>query len=89
MEATVPKPERRLVDREGKVAKKLRASATDRCSLASFFHMPKKDEASSIDQRGMLAFEAMSRMAGVLAGLGTEKIRGDRTKPRGMNATGG
>ena len=66
---------RRLVDRKGRVAKKLRISVTDRCNFACLFCMPEKDKVSWIRQEEILSFEEVERIARVLASLGIEKIR--------------
>ena len=66
---------RRLVDRKGRVAKKLRISVTDRCNFACLFCMPEKDKVSWIPQEEILSFEEVERIARVLASLGIEKIR--------------
>ncbi|MDG6968501.1 MAG: GTP 3',8-cyclase MoaA [Nitrososphaerota archaeon] len=67
--------ERKLLDRKGRVAKKLRISVTDRCNFACLFCMPDKDKVSWIPQEEILSFEEVERIAGVLASLGIEKIR--------------
>ena len=67
--------ERKLIDRKGRVAKKLRISVTDRCNFACLFCMPEKDKISWIEQEEILTFEEIGRVARILAGLGIEKIR--------------
>ncbi|MDG6987726.1 MAG: GTP 3',8-cyclase MoaA [Nitrososphaerota archaeon] len=66
---------RKLLDRKGRVAKKLRISVTDRCNFACLFCMPDKDKVSWIPQEEILSFEEVERIARVLASLGIEKIR--------------
>ena len=75
MEAAPLPSERKLVDRKGRVAKKLRISVTDRCNFACLFCMPEKDKISWIRSEDILDFEEVKRVARVLAALGIEKIR--------------
>jgi GTP 3',8-cyclase len=65
----------RLIDRKGRVAKKLRISVTDRCNFACLFCMPEKDKIRWIPQEEILTFDEVERIAKVLASLGIEKIR--------------
>lgn len=67
--------EGRLIDRKGRVAKKLRISVTDRCNFACLFCMPEKDKVQWIRQDDILVFEEIERIVRVLASLGIEKIR--------------
>lgn len=73
--AASPSPPGKLVDRKGRIAKKLRISVTDRCNFACLFCMPEKDKVSWISQKEILSFEEIERIARVLASLGIEKIR--------------
>ena len=66
---------KKLVDRKGRVAKKLRISVTDRCNFACLFCMPEKDKISWIRQEEILTFEEIGRITGVMASLGIEKVR--------------
>jgi cyclic pyranopterin phosphate synthase len=66
---------RKLLDRKGRVARKLRISVTDRCNLACLFCMPERKNVRWIPQEEILSFEEMERIAGVLASLGIQKIR--------------
>jgi GTP 3',8-cyclase len=75
LEAETLRPNRRLVDRKGRIAKKLRISVTDRCNFACLFCMPEKDKISWIRQDEILDFQEIERIANVLASLGIEKIR--------------
>jgi GTP 3',8-cyclase len=75
LEAATLHPERKLLDRKGRVAKKLRISVTDRCNFACLFCMPEKDKISWIRQEDILGFQDVERIARVLASLGIEKIR--------------
>jgi GTP 3',8-cyclase len=70
-----PGNERKLVDRKGRVAKKLRISVTDRCNFACLFCMPEKEKITWIDRKEILDFDEISRITRVLAGLGIERIR--------------
>jgi cyclic pyranopterin phosphate synthase len=65
----------KLLDRKGRVAKKLRISVTDRCNFACLFCMPEKDKIKWIDKRDILEFEEIGRIVRVLATLGIEKVR--------------
>jgi GTP 3',8-cyclase len=65
----------RLVDRKGRVARKLRISVTDRCNFACLFCMPEKGKMKWIRQEDVLSFDEVERIARVLASLGVEKIR--------------
>lgn len=64
-----------LVDRKGRVAKKLRISVTDRCNFACLFCMPEKDKVNWIPKEDILEFEEIERMTKVLVSLGIEKVR--------------
>ncbi len=66
---------RKLVDRKGRVAKKLRISVTDRCNFACLFCMPQKDKMLWIPQEEILSFDEIERIVKVLSGLGVEKVR--------------
>jgi GTP 3',8-cyclase len=66
---------KKLVDRKGRVAKKLRISVTDRCNFACLFCMPEKDKISWIRQEEILTFEEIGRITRVMASLGIEKVR--------------
>ena len=68
-------PEKRLRDRKGRVATKLRISVTDRCNFACLFCMPEKDKVSWIPSEDILSFGEIERITRVLASLGIEKIR--------------
>lgn len=67
--------EKKLRDRKGRVAKKLRISVTDRCNFACLFCMPEKDKISWIPKEEILEFGEIERITRVLASLGIEKIR--------------
>jgi GTP 3',8-cyclase len=67
--------QRKLIDRKGRVAKKLRVSVTDRCNFACLFCMPEKTQVKWIDKPDILEFEEIERVVRVLASLGIEKIR--------------
>ena len=67
--------ERKLLDRKGRVAKKLRISVTDRCNLACLFCMPRKERIRWISGDEILSFEEIERISRVLVSLGIEKIR--------------
>ena len=65
----------KLIDRKGRVARKLRISVTDRCNFACLFCMPEKDKVAWIPQQEILNFDEIGRVARVLASLGIEKVR--------------
>ena len=62
-----------LPDSFGRVAKKLRIQVTDRCNFRCDFCMP--EDPVWLDRAEVLSFEETARIAGVLAGMGVEKIR--------------
>jgi cyclic pyranopterin phosphate synthase len=66
---------RRLLDRKGRVAKKLRISVTDKCNFACLFCMPDKGKVKWIPNGEILGFDEIERIARVLASLGIEKVR--------------
>jgi GTP 3',8-cyclase len=56
----------------------LRVSITDRCNFRCVYCMPKEvygRDYAFLPRRDLLTFEEISRLAGVFAGLGVEKIR--------------
>ena len=65
----------KLIDRKGRVARKLRISVTDRCNFSCLFCMPGKEKVSWIPREEILSFEEVERIARVLASLGIEKVR--------------
>ncbi len=75
MEVVEGREERRLLDRKGRVAKKLRISVTDRCNFACLFCMPDKGKVKWIAKDEILSFEEIESVARVLASLGIEKVR--------------
>ena len=70
-----PTTPRKLVDRRGRVAAKLRISVTDRCNFACLFCMPEKDKMKWIPGEDILSFSEIERITRVLATLGIRKIR--------------
>jgi GTP 3',8-cyclase len=62
-----------LVDRFGRVAKKLRLSVTDRCNFRCHFCMPLNPVWLPKEQ--ILTYEEMGRVAQILARMGVTKIR--------------
>ncbi len=67
--------DRKLRDRKGRVAKKLRISVTDRCNFACLFCMPDKGKVEWIPREDILDFGEMERITRVLAELGIQKVR--------------
>jgi len=66
---------RSLLDRKGRIAKKLRISVTDRCNFACLFCMPDRDKVRWLPQEEILSFDEIERVTRVLTTLGIEKIR--------------
>ena len=62
-----------LTDSYGRVAKKLRIQVTDRCNYSCDFCMPPNPV--WLDRKEILSFEEITRVSGVLARMGVEKIR--------------
>jgi len=69
------RPNRKLLDRKGRVAKKLRISVTDRCNFACLFCMPEKEKIRWLPLEDTLTFEEIERVTRVLVSLGIEKVR--------------
>ncbi len=64
-----------LVDRRGRVARKVRISLTDRCNFACLFCMPSKEKVHWLPRDELLSFEEVERVARVLVSLGVRKVR--------------
>jgi GTP 3',8-cyclase len=64
-----------LLDRKGRVARKLRVSVTDRCNFACLFCMPEKDKITWIPGEEILSFGEIERIVRVLASLGIQRVR--------------
>jgi len=62
-----------LVDRFGRVARKLRVSVTDRCNFRCNFCMPKNPV--WLDRKELLTFDEITRLARIFARMGVTKIR--------------
>ena len=62
-----------LSDSYGRVAKKLRIQVTDRCNYSCDFCMPPNPV--WLDREEILSFEEITRISGILARMGVEKIR--------------
>ena len=75
MPGTEERADRLLLDRKGRVARKLRVSVTDRCNFACLFCMPEKDKMSWIPREEILSFVEIETIVRVLASLGIEKVR--------------
>ncbi len=63
-----------MVDQYGRMPKKLRISVTDRCNLRCMYCMPSKNFAW-FPRTEVLSYEEITRLAGIFARLGVEKIR--------------
>jgi cyclic pyranopterin phosphate synthase len=62
------------VDRFGRPLRSLRVSVTDRCNLRCRYCMP-EDEYVWLPRASLLTFEELTRLVGVCAGLGVDKVR--------------
>ena len=62
-----------LSDSYGRVAKKLRIQVTDRCNYRCDFCMPPNP--IWLERKEILSFEEITRVSGILAKMGVEKIR--------------
>lgn len=67
-------PERRLVDRFGRVATDLRISVTDRCNFRCRYCMP-AEGLEWLPKQKLLSFEEIERIAAILVGLGVRSIK--------------
>jgi cyclic pyranopterin phosphate synthase len=81
-------PDKALLDRFGRVARKLRLSVTDKCNMQCIYCMPRDVDANDKfgDNNGataqrwlanneILSYEEFIRLSQIMAGLGIEKIR--------------
>ena len=64
----------KLVDKYGRIAKKLRISVTDRCNMRCIYCMP-TNNVEWLDDSEVLSFNEIVRLASIFADLGIEKIR--------------
>ena len=62
-----------LSDSYGRVARKLRIQVTDRCNYRCDFCMP--PDPVWLERKEILSFEEITRVSGILANMGVEKIR--------------
>ncbi len=69
-----PAPEPPLVDRFGRVVDDLRVSVTDLCNLRCQYCMP-ADGVPWLPRDQILTFEEITRLVGILAGLGVRALR--------------
>jgi cyclic pyranopterin phosphate synthase len=63
-----------IKDRFERIIDYLRISVTDRCNLRCIYCMP-PEGVSTVDQRSVLSFEEILKIARISAGLGVRKIR--------------
>ena len=63
-----------IPDRFGRPLRSLRVSVTDRCNLRCRYCMP-EDEYVWLPRASLLTFEELTRLAGVFARLGVDKVR--------------
>ena len=65
-------------DQRGRRLRDLRISVTDRCNFRCVYCMPKAlfgADHAFLDRKALLSFEEITRLAGIFAELGVEKIR--------------
>ena len=75
---SVPAPGQPLLDQRARALRDLRISVTDRCNFRCGYCMPRDVFDASyqfMPQSDLLSFEEITRLAGLFAGLGVEKIR--------------
>lgn len=65
---------RKLGDKYGRIAKKLRISVTDRCNMKCIYCMP-TNNVEWLDDSEVLSFDEIVRLASIFVDLGIEKIR--------------
>ncbi len=78
LSATDPIPAPALLDTRGRPLRDLRISVTDRCNFRCTYCMPREvfgADYAYLPHREILSFEEITRVAGVLVGLGVRKIR--------------
>jgi cyclic pyranopterin phosphate synthase len=63
-----------LVDKYGRIAKKLRISVTDRCNMRCIYCMP-TNNVEWLDDSEVLSFNEIVRLTSIFVDLGIEKIR--------------
>lgn len=64
-----------LIDRRGRIARKLRVSVTDRCNFACLFCMPDKKNMKFFREEDLLTFEEIHRIVKIMTKLGITKVR--------------
>ncbi|TLX66479.1 MAG: radical SAM protein, partial [Thaumarchaeota archaeon] len=64
----------KLVDKYGRIAKKLRISVTDRCNMRCIYCMP-TNNMKWFEDTAILSFTEIVRLTRILVKLGIEKIR--------------
>ena len=64
----------KLVDKYGRIAKKLRISVTDRCNMRCIYCMP-TNNVEWLDDSQVLSFNEIVRLVSIFVDLGIEKIR--------------
>lgn len=64
-----------LIDRRGRIARKLRISVTDRCNFACLFCMPDKKNIKFFRDEDLLTFEEIHRIVKIMTRLGITKVR--------------
>lgn len=62
----------KLVDKYGRIAKKLRISVTDRCNMRCIYCMP-TNNVEWLDDTEVLSFNEIVRLATIFADLGIKK----------------
>ena len=65
---------KKLIDSQGRIAKKLRISVTDRCNMRCLYCMPKNNE-KWLHYSETLSFSEITRLVSIFVDLGIEEIR--------------
>jgi len=69
-----PNPDRRLIDRFGRIHNNLRISVTDRCNIRCFYCMP-ADNVQFMPRDKLLSFEEIERVVRIGTTLGIDRVR--------------
>ena len=65
---------KKLIDSQGRIAKKLRISVTDRCNMRCLYCMPKNNE-KWLHYSETLSFSEITRLVSIFVDLGIEELR--------------
>src|SRR4029077_9264730 len=72
-----PAPMEPLLDRLGRPLETLRVSITDRCNFRCVYCMPREvfgRDYAFLERRELLTFEELTRVVGIVAGLGGQTV---------------